>query len=63
MKDIKSTIIGFLMGVCLLLFMGQTTSFNKPLNRNEKIPDRFLNLLEECMSYYKQMEKYKINNE
>jgi len=26
MKDIKSTIIGFLMGVCLLLFMGQTTS-------------------------------------
>jgi hypothetical protein len=40
----------------------KTTSFNKSLNQNEKIPDRFLNLLEECISYYKQMEKYKINN-
>ena len=28
MKNIKSTIIGFLMGICLLLFMGQTTSKN-----------------------------------
>ena len=41
----------------------QTTSFNKPLNQNEKFPNQFLKLLEECMSYYKQMEKYKISNE
>ena len=41
----------------------QTTSFKKPLNQNEKLSDRFANLLEECMSYYKQMEKYKISNE
>jgi len=26
MKDIKSIFIGFLMTICLLLFMGQTTS-------------------------------------
>ena len=41
----------------------QTISFNKPKNRNEKFPDRFLNLLKECMYYYKEMEQYKISNE
>ena len=41
----------------------QTTSFKKPLNQTEKMSDRLANLLEECMSYYKQMEKYKISNE
>ena len=41
----------------------QTTSFKKPLNQNEKMPDRLANLLEECMYYYKQMERYKISNE
>ena len=37
-----------------------TTSFIKPSYRQENFPDRFLNLLDECMYYYKKMEKYKI---
>jgi len=41
----------------------QTTSFNKPEYRDEKFPDKFLNLLKECMYYYKEMEQHKIGNE
>ena len=41
----------------------QTTSFNKPEYRDKKFPDKFLNLLEECMYYYKKMEQHKIGNE
>jgi len=41
----------------------KTTSFTKPIIQEQKIPDKFRKLLDECMYYYKQMEKYKINNE
>ena len=39
----------------------KTTSFSKPSTATEGFPDKFLNLLDECMHYYRMMEKYKIN--
>ena len=39
----------------------ETTSFSKPKQKKEELPDDFHALLDECMGYYKQMEKYKIN--
>jgi len=39
----------------------KTTSFSKPSTREEEFPDKFLDLLDECMHYYRMMKKYKIN--
>ena len=41
----------------------KTSSFSKPSEKNEEFPDKFSSLLDECNIYYKQLEKYKINND
>ena len=41
----------------------KTSSFTKPLEKNEKFPEKFSILLDECNVYYNQIAKYKINND
>jgi len=41
----------------------KTSSFSKPLNKDEKISEQFSSLLDGCNVYYRQIEKYKINND
>ena len=38
----------------------KTTSFAKPLHLEEEFPDDYNALLNECMNYYNEIEKYKI---
>jgi hypothetical protein len=39
----------------------ETTTFSKSKQKKEELPNNLHALLNECMGYYKQMEKYKIN--
>ena len=38
----------------------KTTSFSKPVQAEEKFPDNYKILLDECMNYYNEIEKYKV---
>ena len=41
----------------------KTSSFSKSSEKDEEFPEQFSSLLDECNTYYKQIEKYKINND